>query len=66
MICVISLPCIVGARARMLTAGVQHKRPEWIGLNLLVIIVVPLLAMAIVWAISWPPSRGASSTKPRT
>jgi hypothetical protein len=60
------LPCIVGARARMLTAGVQHKRPEWIGLNLLVIIVVPLLAMAIVGAISWPPSRRASSTKPRT
>jgi len=66
MICVISLPCIVGARERMLTTGVQHKRPEWIGLNLLVFVVVPLLAMAIVWAISWPPSRGANFTKRKT
>jgi DUF1365 family protein len=63
MICVISLSCIVGARARMLAAGVQHKRPEWIGLNLLVLVVVPLLAMAIAWAISWPSSHGAKSTE---
>jgi hypothetical protein len=50
----------------MLAAGVQHKRPKWIGLNLLVLVVVPLLTMAIAWAISWPSSHGAKSTKRRT
>ena len=57
MICVMSLPCIVVVRDRMLAAGVQRKRAEWIAINLLVLVVVPFLAMAFVWAISWPPAR---------
>jgi len=55
MIGIVSLACIVGARALMLAAGVQHKRVEWIGLNVLLFLAVPSFATLIASAISWPP-----------
>ncbi len=54
MIGVVSLPLIVGARALMLAAGVQHKRIAWIGINALVFLVLPLLTTGIVTWLAWP------------
>jgi predicted anti-sigma-YlaC factor YlaD len=51
---VTSLLFIIAARALMLAVGVQHKRFEWIGLNVLVFLVIPSVATAVVSAISWP------------
>lgn len=58
MIGAVSLPSIVGARALMLAAGVQHKRVEWIGMNTLMFLVLPLLATAVVMGIPWPRPGG--------
>jgi len=59
MICVMSLLCIIGARALMLAVGVRHKRFEWIGLNVLVFLVFPSVATSIASAISWPRQSGS-------
>lgn len=57
LVCVVSLPFIIGVRALMLTLGVQHNRSQWTGLNALVLIVFPLLATRAAWMIPWPRSR---------
>jgi hypothetical protein len=59
IICAMSLLCIIGARALMLAVGVQHKRFEWIGLNVLVFLVFPSVATSIASAISWPRQSGS-------
>jgi hypothetical protein len=58
MIGVIAFPCIIGVRAAMLAAGVQHKPLPWMGLNGLVFLVVPSFATAIAAAIPWPGIAG--------
>ncbi len=58
MIGVIAFLCILGARAAMLAAGVQHKPLPRIGLSGLLFLVVPSLATAIASAISWPGTTG--------
>jgi hypothetical protein len=43
----------------MLAVGVQHKRFEWIGLNVLVFLVFPSVATSIASAIPWPSQSDA-------
>lgn len=66
VICVISLPCIIGARALMIAVGVQHKRLVWIALNVLVFLVFPLLATVIASNLPWPCQSRLHPERPRT
>jgi hypothetical protein len=43
----------------MLAATVQHKRAEWISLNVLAFLLVTSLATVIATAISWPRPRAS-------
>jgi len=54
LICVMSLSCIMGGRALMLSVGVQHKHFVWISINWILFLVVPLVTTAIALVISWP------------
>jgi hypothetical protein len=53
-ICALSLPSLVGVRALMIAQGLQHRRSEWLGLNMLALLVIPLLATRLAAAIPWP------------
>jgi uncharacterized membrane protein len=64
MICVMALPCIIGTHAVMIAGGIQHRRFAWIGLNVLVFLMFPLLATGITAAMPWPrPSRPHSGRR---
>jgi hypothetical protein len=59
LICIISLSCIIGARALVLAAGAQGKRFVWIGINSAAFLIFPLIATAIASSISWPRATGS-------
>ena len=54
MTCVVALPFIIGARALMLSAGLQRKPAQWVPLNVLILIAFPLLATRFARALHSP------------